>query len=154
YNARGQIATETNALGERITYHYDANGYRKSVDGPLPGVTDTTTWSYDAVGRIHAKTDVSGYTLTFAYDNLDRLTKITFPDVTFDQFTFTLLDRTLVQDRSGRKTTFVFNNVRQMTKQTDPLNRATLFEWCKCGALRRLTDPMGRTTTWRHDVQG
>ena len=41
-----------------------------------------------------------------------------------------------------------------MTKRTDPLNRVTLFEWCKCGDLKSLTDPMGRTTTWRHDVQG
>ena len=41
-----------------------------------------------------------------------------------------------------------------MTKRTDPLNRATLFQWCKCGALKSLTDPMGRTTTWRHDIQG
>src|SRR5262249_39440085 len=79
--------------------------------------------------------------------------KITFPDGTLNQFTYTLLDRTLVQDRAGRKTSFAFNSIRQMTKRTDPLNRTTLFEWCKCGALRRLTDPMGRTTTWRHDVQ-
>jgi YD repeat-containing protein len=30
----------------------------------------------------------------------------------------------------------------------------SLFQWCRCGDLRTLTDPMGRTTTWRHDVQG
>ena len=41
-----------------------------------------------------------------------------------------------------------------MTKRTDPLGRVTLFQWCKCGALRGLTDPMGRTTFWRHDIQG
>ena len=41
-----------------------------------------------------------------------------------------------------------------MTKRTDPLNRVTLFQWCKCGALKSLTDPMGRTTSWRHDIQG
>jgi RHS repeat-associated protein len=51
-------------------------------------------------------------------------------------------------------TSFDYNSARQMIKRTDPLNRSTLFQWCKCGALKTLTDPMGRTTTWRHDVQG
>ena len=152
YNARGQLLTETNAKGDTTTYHYDANGYRTSVDGPL-GIGDTTTWTYDSRGRIRTNTDVSGYTLTFDYDDFDRLTKITYPDTTFDQYTYTRLDRTLILDRAGRLTSFEYNNIRQMTKRTDPLNRATLFEWCKCGALRRLVDPTGRTTTWRHDVQ-
>lgn len=153
YNVRGQLLTETNARGDKTTYHYDANGYRTSVDGPL-GSGDTTTWTYDPPGRARTKTDVSGYALAFEYDDLDRLTKITYPDATFDQLSYTLLDQTLVRDRAGRKTSFEYNKVRQMTKRTDPFNRATLFQWCKCGALRCLTDPMGRTTTWRHDVQG
>jgi RHS repeat-associated protein len=151
YNARGHILTRTDAQGNTTTYNYDAKAYRTSVVGPLG---DTTTWTYDTMGRIRTKTDESGYTLTFDYDPFDRLTKITYPDGTFDQFTYTLLDRTLVQDRAGRIMSFEFNQVQQMTKRTDALNRVTFFEWCKCGALRRLTDPMGRTTTWRHDVQG
>ena len=153
YNARGQVLTETNAKGERTTYHYDAKGFRTSVDGRLPGVTNTTQWTYDAAGRVRTRTDVSGYSVTIDYDTLDRLTKVTFPDGTFSHLTYTLLDRTQVQDRAGRKTSFLFNSVRQITKRTDPLNRTTLYEWCKCGALRRLTDPLGRTTTWLHDVQ-
>jgi RHS repeat-associated protein len=151
YNARGQLLTITNTLGDIATYHYDANGYRTSVVDPLGA---TTTWTYDALGRVRTKTDVSGYTLVFEYDALDRLTKITFPDSTFDELTYMRLDRTQIRDRAGRQSSFEYNGIRQMTKRTDPLNRASLFEWCKCGALKSLTDPMGRTTTWRHDVQG
>src|SRR5262249_53449063 len=36
---------------------------------------------------------------------------------------------------------------------TDPLSRVTLFDWCRCGAIKSLTDPMGRTTSWLTDVQ-
>ena len=133
---------------------YDANGYLTLDGWTTAGTDDTTTFTYDSVGRVRTKTDESGYTLTFDYDALDRLTKITFPDGTFDQFTYTRLDRTLMRDRAGRQTAFEYNSVRQMTKRTDPLNRATLFQWCKCGDLKSLTDPMGRTTTWRHDIQG
>lgn len=152
YNARGQVLTKTNAKNETTTYIYDANGHLISVNGPLPG--SSIAFTYDSVSRVRTKTDESGYTLTFDYDDLDRLTKIAFPDGTFDRFTYTRLDRTLIRDRAGRQTTFEYDSIRQMTKRTDPLNRATFFQWCKCGALKSLTDPMGRTTTWQHDIQG
>ena len=160
YNDRGQVLTKTNAKNETTIYKYDdANGQLKSIDGPLG---PSMTFTYDPVGRVRTKKDESGYTLTFDYDDLDRLTKITFPDGTSDQFTYTSpgqghtsgLDLTLIRDRAGRQTTSEYNSIRQMTKRTDPLNRTTLFQWCKCGALRSLTDPLGRTTTWRHDIQG
>jgi RHS repeat-associated protein len=151
YNARGQILTITDALGATTTFHYDSNGYRTSVVDPLGG---TTKWTYDAVGRVRTRTDVSGYTLAFDYDAADRLTKVTYPDSTSIQFAYARLDPVLVRDRAGRVTAFEYNSLRQVTGRIDPLNRATRVQWCRCGALRTLSDPMGRTTNWRHDVQG
>ncbi|MCW5554804.1 MAG: RHS repeat protein [Verrucomicrobiae bacterium] len=49
------------------------------------------------MGRTRIKTDVSGYTLTFDYDALDRLTKITYPDGSFQQFTYEHLDMSVVR---------------------------------------------------------
>ena len=154
YNARGQLLTETNPKGETTAYTYDTNGYLIVVDGPLPGTNDVVMATYDALGRTLTKTDESGYTVTFEYDDMNRLTKITHPDSTFEQFTYDRLDVATVQDRAGRQTFFEFDNVRQMKKRTDPLSRETLFEWCRCGAIKSLTDPMGRTTSWHTDVQG
>jgi len=154
YNVRGQLLTETNPKGETTAYTYDTNGYLIAVDGPLPGTNDVATATYDAPGRTLTKTDVNGYTLTFEHDNMDRLTKITHPDSTFEQFTYNRLDVTNVTDRAGRQTLFEFDNVRQMKQRTDPLGRVTLFDWCRCGSIKSLTDPMGRTTSWLTDVQG
>ena len=154
YNTRGQVLTKTNPKNETITYHYDANGYLTSIDGPLPGTDDTIAFTYDSFGRVRTTTDESGYTLAFDYDALERVKTITHPDATFTQLTYTRLDLTLLQDRAARQTIYEYNSVRQRIKETDPLNRVTLFQWCKCGALKTLTDPLGRTTTWRHDVQG
>src|SRR5262249_280816 len=153
FNARGQLLTTTNPKGETTTYYYETNGYLLSVDGPLPGTNDTATATYDSFGRLRTKTDESGYTLTYNYDSLNRRTNITFPDGTFAQFTFDKLDATVVRDRAGRLTTMEFNSMRQMTKRTDASNRTTHFEWCSCGDLRSLTDPLGRTTWWYKDVQ-
>jgi RHS repeat-associated protein len=33
------------------------------------------------------------------------------------------------------------------------LGRVTLFQWCSCGDIKSLTDPLGRTTTWHKDIQ-
>jgi RHS repeat-associated protein len=154
YNARGQILTETDPRGSTATHRYDTNGYRSSVDGPLPGPGDTTTWTYDSYGRVRTKTDESGYTLAFDYDAMDRLTRITFPDGTYQESTYTRLDLTESRDRAGRVTSLEYNAARQLTRSTDPLNRVTQFQWCNCGGLKSLTDPIGRTTTWRNDVQG
>lgn len=154
YNPRGQLLTTTNPLGETTTYFYDRNGYLVMVDGPLPGASDVLKATYDAFGRVRTKTDESGYTLTFDYDALDRIVKVTYPDATFSQYTYDRLDPVVIQDRAGRQTRVEYDRMRQMTTRTDPLNRVTLFQWCSCGDLSSLTDPMGRTTTWIKDAQG
>jgi len=154
YNARGQLLIEINPKGETTAYTYDTNGYLMAVDGPLPGTNDVITATYDALGRTVTKTDESGYTLMFEHDAMDRVTRITHPDSSFEQFTYDRLDVAVVKDRAGRQTLFEFDDVRQMKKKTDPLGRATLFDWCRCGQIKSLTDPMGRTTSWFTDVQG
>jgi RHS repeat-associated protein len=154
YNARGQILTATDPKNETTKFTYDTNSYLVAIDGPLPGTNDTIKATYDAYGRVRTTTDVSGYTLVFDYDNLDRITQVTHPDATFERFTYDRLDRVAFQDRAGRQTLFNYDNMRQMTKQTDPLGRVTLLEWCQCGALKSVTDSMGRTTSWATDVEG
>jgi RHS repeat-associated protein len=154
YNTRGQILTQTNPKGDTTTYSYDAEGKLFAINGPLPGSGDTTKFNYDALGRVRAITDVSGYRIALEYDDLDRVTRMTYPDSTFEQFIYQLLDLASIRDRAGRHGFFEYDNMRQMKQKTDPLGRVTLMDWCRCGSLRSLTDPLGRTTSWFTDVQG
>jgi RHS repeat-associated protein len=152
YNSRGQPLTATNAKNETTTYSYDTNGYLVAVMGPL-GTNDVTILGYDAYGRIRSRTDVSGYTMSFEYDAMDRMTKVTYPDSTFEQTTYNRLDPSMLQDRAGRQTLLEYDAFGQLTKWTDPLGRVTRFQWCSCGDVKSITDPMGRTTSWLKDVQ-
>jgi RHS repeat-associated protein len=154
WNSRGQLLFFTDPKHETTTYTYDTNGYLLSIDGPLPGTNDTVSATYDAFGRVRTLTDVNGYTIAYAYDNLNRATNLTYPDGTFAQYTFNLLDCAAFQDRASRQTFFAHDNMRQLTTMTDPLGRVTRFEWCRCGAPKALIDPMGRKTSWSMDVQG
>lgn len=153
YNARGQIQTTTDPLGEITTFAYDTNGYLLSITGPLQMTNDVITLTYDAFGRAGTITDTEGYMLTYAYDPMDRKTQITYPDGTYEQFIYNLLDLKAAKDRLGRWTTNTHNADRQLIQQQDPLGRVTRYEWCHCGAITSFIDPMGRQTTWQYDVQ-
>jgi RHS repeat-associated protein len=154
YNGRGQLLTMIDPRGGVTKNHYDTDGYLTSVDGPLPGANDTFVMTYDSLGRVDTTTDESGHTLSFDYDAFDRLTETTYPDSTYEERTYTLLDLTQLRDRAGRLTTFEYDAARQRTKTTDPLGRELQFEPCACGSTRSLTDAMGRTTRWSYDIQG
>lgn len=154
YNPRGQLKAVTNALGQVVTLSYNIFGYLQSVNGPLPGGSDSVNFTYDSYGRPRTRTDSSGYTVTVDYDLMDRPTRITYPNATYDEFTYNRLDMATYRDRLGRITTLEYDNLRRLSKWTDPLNRSTYLQWCACGSPESLTDAMGRTTSWVNDLQG
>mgnify|MGYP001187733189 CR=1 FL=1 len=152
WNARGQLASRTTPLGQTINYFYDANGYLTSVDLPLPGASDSISFTYDSTGRLRTRTEADGYSLTFDYDDLDRPVKTTFPDGTFEEIVWHFLQPASIRDRLGRITAYTYDSLGQLTSVTDPLSRTILYEWCRCGGLKALIDPLGRRTSWKHDI--
>jgi RHS repeat-associated protein len=154
YDARGQVLSVTNARGDVATFSYDTNGYMLAADGPLPGTSDTKRFTHDNVGRLRTVTDLDGYMVTFDYDVLDRLTRVTYPDGTYEEVTLNLLDPQVLRDRAGRETRLTFDSLRQLTAAEDPLGRITRYNWCGCGTLGSITDALGRTTSWIRDFQG
>jgi YD repeat-containing protein len=165
YNAQGQILTRKNAKNETTTYAYGGTvpaGLLASVTSPpFNSVSAVTTFTYDSFKRIRTVTDSDNYTVTTDYDNLDRKTKVTYPDTTFEQFQYTdnvtgamALDLTGSRDRRGLWTYRHYNANQKMDSITDPANRTTLYGWCTCGALTSITDPKNQTTTFYRDIQG
>jgi RHS repeat-associated protein len=154
YNTRGQLLSVRNARGQTSNFNYDPSGYLISVDGPLPGTTDSVSLTYDAVGRVRTSTGLDGYTITNSYDNFDRLTNVSYPDGTSLAYTYDKLDLAKIKDRLGRETRFTNDVLGRLTAVRDPLNRLVKFEYCGCGALSAVIDALGRRTSWDHDIQG
>lgn len=96
YNSRAQVTSITNALNETTTFAYEENtgaadfAKLKSIAGALPGAT--TSFTYDVAQRTRTVTDSAGYTLTYDYDNLDRPTRVTYPDGTYEETGYDRLD--------------------------------------------------------------
>jgi RHS repeat-associated protein len=154
YNARGQMLSATNALGHATAFLYDTDGYLLAIDGPLPGTNDTRRFAYDTVGRLRTTTDQDGFTFTIDYDGMDRPTKLSYPDATYEEITYNRLDPEVLRDRTGRETRLTHDSLRRLVAIQDALGRVTCYEWCGCGGLSAVIDPLGRTTTWIRDLQG
>uniref|UniRef100_UPI000571A2F5 RHS repeat-associated core domain-containing protein n=1 Tax=Verrucomicrobium sp. BvORR106 TaxID=1403819 RepID=UPI000571A2F5 len=174
YNDKGQVTEVTVSKGgnsETTKYIYDANldgtsdayGYlirieHTSPSNPLAFVT-LQSLTYDSTKRVRTVTNSESYALTYDYDSLDRITLVTHPDATTEQLVYTdgakqTLSLWASKDRAGRWTRMRYNQQRQLLLELDPLLRLTQYDWCKCGSLSKLIDPMGKVTTWKRDVQG
>jgi len=158
YNTAGQVLTVTTPPRAGITenrtttFTYDANGFLQNAVGPAAGAT--VSLAYDGYGDVRTWTDQSGHTLTYDYDALDRTTKITHPDGTYEETVYNRLDAEKRRDRLGRWTHTFHDALRRPVSIRDPLGRTTTQQWCTCGSLDKAIDGNNDATTWERDLQG
>jgi YD repeat-containing protein len=151
YNTVGQPLTVTNAKSETTTLVYDPSGYLQTMTGPVAGTTVTTTW--DSFGRARTVT-YDGRTLTYSYDVLDRVTRVDYPDGTYETVSYKLLDPEIYRDRFGRITRLFHDALQRLTSVQDPQGRVVRQDWCECGSMDKLIDANGNETSWVRDLQG
>jgi YD repeat-containing protein len=84
-------------LENRVWYNY-----LTSITGPVTGAT--TSFTYDGYGRLRTTRDADSYPTTTDYDALDRPTRVTYPDSTYEETTYDRLDAVQRRDRRGRLT--------------------------------------------------
>jgi RHS repeat-associated protein len=158
YTAQGQVQTVTTPVRAGITenrtttYAYDGDGYLQSITGPATGATTSTT--YDDHGRVRTTTDADGYTVTYDYDAMDRPTKVTYPDGTYEQTVYNRLDAEARRDRLGRWSHTFHDALRRVVGTRDAAGRSVVQQWCSCGSLDKVIDASGNATTWERDLQG
>jgi YD repeat-containing protein len=147
YNSAGQPLTVTNPRSEVTTLTYNTDGQLLTVDGPGSG--DTTTYTYDAYGRVESVTNGEGYVIEKQYDLFDRVTRITYPDDTYDAFTYDKLDVATVRDRRGRITRVYHDALRRVVGVRDPLGRTVQQVWGPDSVLERSSRRRRGSTTRR-----
>jgi len=111
YDSHGKLLTSTNPKGDTTSFSYDPQGNLLQVTGAAPGAT--TTFTYDGYGRRRTMTDPVGYTVTTDYDALDRPTRVTHPDGTYEQTVYGRLDAEQRRDRLGRWTRTFYDALRR-----------------------------------------
>lgn len=152
YNAAGQLLTITNAKNETTTLVYTPDGYLKTIKGAISG--SVFKFKYDGYGRIDSITDPEGYTIATDYDALNRPTRITFPDGTYQETVYERLDAVHMRDRLGKWSHTTYDSLARPTIIQDALGRITQLIWCNCGSLEQIIDPLHQITMFNYDLQG
>ena len=150
----GQIQTIQDAQGNTSTVNY-TNGFLTGVTGPsVNGQSPSISFTPDSYGRVATSTDVNGYVVQYNYDLLNRPTKVTYPDGTFDQNVYSKLDIVQLKDRQNRWANLFYNAADQLITIVDGNNHITNYNRCTCGELLGITDPNGNTTSWSQNLEG
>ncbi len=153
WNGQGQLTGVTNALSETTVYTYDGEGYLTTINPSLSGTADQITLTHDDFGRVETRSQW-GYTRSYEYDNLDRITSVTYPDGTTEEVIYEALHARWTKDQQNRWTRQDINAIQQVVGVLNPAAEYTAFEWCNCGDLKAIIDAQGQATRWTHDVAG
>jgi len=102
---------------------------------------------------IRTVTDSEGHSLTYDYDALDRVTVVTYPDGSYEQYDCENHSLVATRDREGRWSRTFYNALMQPVLEIDPRGQTTQYEWCRCGHIRKLINGVGHLTHWVRDLQ-
>ncbi len=139
YDTKGNLSSNTDALGHKTTYQYNGSGNLTKETDALGHVS---TYAYDANGnrltenKTRTRSDGSSETFTtqFAYDKLNRLIKITYPD--------------------GSTTETHYNAIGKQSEAVDQLGHITRYEYDDLGRLSKTIHPDGAIETIGYDSEG
>ncbi|MBH8608578.1 hypothetical protein I8U17_13260, partial [Thermoactinomyces sp. CICC 10521] len=131
-------------------YHtYDSNGnYETKTTDPEGRVTQHT---YDTVGNPTSET-VGSDTTQYAYDGLNRLTKVTDAKNNVTQYQYDANgNKTKVTNARGKETTYTYNELNQVQTVTDANGKTTSYDYDINGNQTKVSQPNGNTVETGYD---
>lgn len=154
YNAFGQREAMTDSLGRVTTFSYDANHFPTQI---LRNGAVLKSLTHDALGRVRTMTGSAGMTLTYDYNELDDVTKVTWPDGKFVSLAYSATVPhlvTAVTDRAGRTATFSHDSFKRLVRVGYPDGGSISLERDKDGNVLRVFDANGTLTRMQYDNNG
>ena len=157
YTAWGAVSTVTNNEGEITLYNYDSTSKQltsithKADSGSSP--VTLSSFTYDTVGRVRTVTDANNVTVTYDYNNLDAVTRVTYPDNTYASVEYVCCGMPgMVRDRAGRKSYYDYDPMKRVTRVQDAIGQSVEYRYDAAGNLIELLDANGKSTKWQHDA--
>ncbi len=156
--AKKNVVSITNPLGKTWTINPNSSGQPQWIEQPVvpPDPPSRTTFGYDpATGLLASVQDHLGNTTTYTYDQLGRRVTTTDPRGFTTRSTYDRLNRVIaVADPLGGAVRFQYDPNSNLTRVTDPRNGQINYTYTNMDLLDTRTDPLGRTETYTYDAQG
>lgn len=181
YDALNRLITTTDAANGLSRYGYDALDQLVKVTDPNTLITQyqrdglgnlnvqtspdtgTTINSYDAAGNLKLHADAKGQQANYSYDELNRVTGITYTGLPaqsityqYDQGTNGIGHLTTVTDVTGT-TSYAYDahgRLASDTKVTHGASYTTDYSYDAQGRLASMTYPSGRIVSYGFDAMG
>ncbi|HEX8234532.1 MAG TPA: RHS repeat-associated core domain-containing protein [Abditibacteriaceae bacterium] len=150
YTPWGKLATITENGTRVTTLNYDPT--TKHLMSVSRGSAVLESYTYDNIGRVRTRTDAAGLTVTIDYNNLDQITRVTYPDGTHADTEYVCCGLPgMTSDRSGRRSYRDYDPLKRLLRTQDAQAGSISYEYDPNGNRIRMLDSKGNGTTWRYD---
>ncbi|MEQ1694531.1 MAG: RHS repeat-associated core domain-containing protein [Hyphomicrobiaceae bacterium] len=154
------VPYSTNGQSRTTTYTYTtAAGLLATVDGPLAGVGDKVTYTYDVNGYVKTITNELGHVTTVnTVNGRGQPTQITDPNAVVTNLTYDfqgrLLTTTVNPGATQAVTTMTYDGAGQITKITRPDGSYLGYTYNDARRLTTVTNTTGETINYTYDLMG
>ncbi len=154
----GESQVITDAAGRITTRKFDAS--QRLIEEKLPGGFGSRFYTYDAFNKLKTVKNTRGYATTTDYDFLGRPTKMTRPDTTTINTTYTAMGQPRrVTDARGFVTQYDYDPVlHHLTSVTeaegDVMARTVAYGYDAADRVNQVTAPNGQVTDSVFDAFG
>ncbi len=147
YDDVNNLKTVADENGHQRVYALDWNQRLVSVKEYNSSTTYyLTSYSYDLSGSTLAVTDAKGQTTSYLYDDLNRLTRTTFPDTKIETRSYDSVGNLLTRvTANGSTVSYAYDSLKRLTQVTYPGSGGTVtYLHLRPGRLQALHDqPLG-----------
>jgi RHS repeat-associated protein len=130
YDGQGRVTAKTVAGGgltRTTTYAYNSIGRVIQINGPRTDAGDVTTYEYDGVGNLLVETNPLGQKTRYSqYNGHGQPQRIEYPNLTVKTISYDIRGRVLTETLAGRTTSYTYDaNGNLATTTTNDGNVAT-----------------------------
>lgn len=156
YNTNGTAKTSASpgaAASVATNYAYDTDNDLQTITAPTGTSLAQRTFTWDGFGRLATATTGAGATLTYSYDNADRITKVDYSDTTVDvTYSYDANGRVKTRIDGSGTTTNSYDDLGHLTSTVNTANNQTVsYTYDLAGALASTVDGLG-TITYGYDA--
>jgi RHS repeat-associated protein len=115
----------------------------------------TNSWTRDDLDLVTSYTDELGRTTTYTRDGQHRVTRIDYPDASFEEFSYTNFNQVATHRmRNGGIESYVYTTNGLLQTKTDALGNVTTYDYDTSGRLCCVQDARGNETTMEFNERG
>jgi len=133
----------TDQNGKTTTYAYDdADRLTSVTDAATPG--NVTTYGYDTENNLTSIQDANLHSTSFTYDAFGRVTKTPFPSGYIETYGYDANNNlTGKTDRKNQLITYTYDQLNRLTGKTYPDSTAVNYTYDNDSRLAQVSDPTG-----------